>query len=231
MIANTCNLNEAYNKIVSECYPEREADIKIRCAEYLNEYCRRKRIMITLADERFFDDYFTKWLPYKVCLEDKSVIETFYPAAEEYIRLTDMLNGTSVYKRFKKIEPSVKYESVRLMLLKRSILEYNNSFVISKLPCIIDLDKYRLKKAGERNEDERDSGRFAVESIFSKNSVVLNKINGCEYYIRLFFSSEIMGLIKENDVFDINIVRSSQTGKWTLEEMNGCYKGRGNTFK
>lgn len=230
MIANTCALSEAYNKIVSECYPQREASIKIRCAEYLNEYCRRKRIMITLADERFFADYFTRWLPYKVCLEDRSVIEAFYPAADEFVRLTDMLNGTSVHKRFRKIEPSVKYESVRLMFLKRSILEYNNSFIISKLPCVIDLDKYRMKKSAENNDDERDRGRFAVESFFSKNSVVLSKINGCEYYIRLFFSGEIMDLIKEKDVFDINIVRSARTGKWTLEEINGCYSMRGNIY-
>ncbi|MCD8036209.1 MAG: hypothetical protein LUE88_02345, partial [Clostridiales bacterium] len=199
MIANTCGMTEAYNKIVSECYPEREAYIKMRCAEYLDEYCQKKRMVITLADEGFFRNYFTKWLPYAVCLEDREVIDSFYSAADEYIRLTDMINGTSVHKRFKMLDKSVKYESARLMLLKRRLLDYSESFVISKLPCVIDIDRYRMKKAGDNAESERDSGKFIVESAFSKNSAVMRRLGGYEYYIRLFFNAEIMELIHEND--------------------------------
>ena len=228
MIANYCELSEAYNKIVSECYSPGEAFIKIRCGEYLNEYCRRKRKNIGLADEHFFIDYFTKWLAYKVCMEDKSVIEAFYPSADEYVRLTDMLNGTSVYSRFKLLDPKIKYESVRLMLLKRSIMEFNNSFIISKMPCIIDLDKYRQKMTQKDCEYERDSGRFKVESVFSKNSVVMSKINGCEYFIRLFFNPEVIELVEENDIFDISVVKDG--GRWKLDDINGCYNKQGKSF-
>lgn len=222
MTVNYCELTEAYKKIVTECYPKSEAYIKIRCSEYLNEYCRRRRLMIELADEHFFKDYFLKWLPYKICLEDVEVIDSLYSSTEEYVRLIDMISGTSVHKKFLLIDSKVKYEAVRLMLLKRNIMEYNNSFIISKMPCIIDLEKYRAKKENIEKSDEHDMGRFKVESIFSGNSVVLSKLNG-EYYIRLFFNKDIMDLIDEKDIFDISIVRNEKSGKWVLDEINGCY--------
>ena len=217
-----CGLSEAYKKIVTECYPSIEAHIKIRCSEYLDEYFRRRRIIPELADEHFFSDYFLKWLPYKVCLEDTDVIDSFYSSAEEYIRLTDMINGTSAHKRFLLVDSKVKYETARLMMLKRNIVEYNNSFIISKMPWIIDFDKYKTKKKASAEDDEHDNGRFKVESFFSGNSVVLKKING-GYFIRLFFSKEIMDLIDEKENFDISIIKSKKNGKWVLDEINGCY--------
>lgn len=222
MTVNYCGLSEAYKKIVIECYPSIEAHIKIRCSEYLDEYFRRRRIIPELADEHFFSDYFLKWLPYKVCLEDTDVIDSFYSSAEEYIRLTDMINGTSAHKRFLLVDSKVKYETARLMMLKRNIVEYNNSFIISKMPWIIDFDKYKTKKKASAEDDEHDNGRFKVESFFSGNSVVLKKING-GYFIRLFFSKDIMDLIDEKDIFDISIIKSKKNGKWVLDEINGCY--------
>ena len=222
MTVNYCGLSEAYKKIVTECYPSIEAHIKIRCSEYLDEYFRRRRIIPELADEHFFSDYFLKWLPYKVCLEDTDVIDSFYSSAEEYIRLTDMINGTSAHKRFLLVDSKVKYETARLMMLKRNIVEYNNSFIISKMPWIIDFDKYKTKKKASAEDDEHDNGRFKVESFFSGNSVVLKKING-GYCIRLFFSKDIMDLIDEKDSFDISIIKSKKNGKWVLDEINGCY--------
>ncbi len=222
MTVNYCGLSEAYKKIVTECYPSIEAHIKIRCSEYLDEYFRRRRIIPELADEHFFSDYFLKWLPYKVCLEDTDVIDSFYSSAEEYIRLTDMINGTSAHKRFLLVDSKVKYETARLMMLKRNIVEYNNSFIISKMPWIIDFDKYKTKKKASAEDDEHDNGRFKVESFFSGNSVVLKKING-GYFIRLFFSKDIMDLIAEKDIFDISIIKSKKNGKWVLDEINGCY--------
>ena len=222
MTVNYCGLSEAYKKIVTECYPSIEAHIKIRCSEYLDEYFRRRRIIPELADEHFFSDYFLKWLPYKVCLEDTDVIDSFYSSAEEYIRLTDMINGTSAHKRFLLVDSKVKYETARLMMLKRNIVEYNNSFIISKMPWIIDFDKYKTKKKASAEDDEHDNGRFKVESFFSGNSVVLKKING-GYFIRMFFSKDIMDLIDEKDIFDISIIKSKKNGKWVLDEINGCY--------
>ena len=222
MTVNYCGLSEAYKKIVTECYPSIEAHIKIRCSEYLDEYFRRRRIIPELADEHFFSDYFLKWLPYKVCLEDTDVIDSFYSSAEEYIRLTDMINGTSAHKRFLLVDSKVKYETARLMMLKRNIVEYNNSFIISKMPWIIDFDKYKTKKKASAEDDEHDNGRFKVESFFSGNSVVLKKING-GYFIRLFFSKDIMDLIAEKDIFDISIIKSKKNGKWVLDEIKGCY--------
>ena len=222
MTVNYCGLSEAYKKIVTECYPSIEAHIKIRCSEYLDEYFRRRRIIPELADEHFFSEYFLKWLPYKVCLEDTDVIDSFYSSAEEYIRLTDMINGTSAHKRFLLVDSKVKYETARLMMLKRNIVEYNNSFIISKMPWIIDFDKYKTKKKASAEDDEHDNGRFKVESFFSGNSVVLKKING-GYFIRLFFSKDIMDLIAEKDIFDISIIKSKKNGKWVLDEINGCY--------
>ena len=43
MTADYCDLTEAYNKIVTECYPAQEAEIKIRCSKYFSEYCKKKK--------------------------------------------------------------------------------------------------------------------------------------------------------------------------------------------
>lgn len=222
MTADYCDLSEAYNKIVSECYSAREAEIKIRCCKYFSEYCKNKKQMMNFGNTEFYRKYFMKWLPDKVCLESREIIESFYSSADEYIRLTDMLKGTSEYENFKKIDPKVKYETIRLMLLKRNIMEYNNSFIISKIPCIIDFDKYKAKRLRNDENIEYDHGMFAVESIFSKDSVVLSRQGFERYYIRLFFDRSITELIKEGDLFDIKIAKNS-IGKWVLDEINACY--------
>lgn len=222
MIANSCAMSEAFNKIVTECYPRKEAGIKIRCSEFLIEYCRKKRISISLADENFFADFFLKWLPYQICRESPELIMGLYPSAGEYVRLSDMLSGTSVYKKFCRIPPEVKQESQRLLMLKRGIMEYCNSFILSKLPFVADFDLYKTHLSGENSE--RDTGRFRVESIFSKSSVVLSRINGYEYYIRLYFNDDIVNLIAEKDIFDISIIRND--GRWLLENINGCLGGK-----
>lgn len=221
MIASYCDLSEAYNRIISECYSENDANIKIRCAEYLMEYSRRRRINLEKADGRFFQDYFMKWLPYKVCFEDRRVIESFYSAAEEYIRLNDMLTGGSSYKEFLSLDPDIRSISLRMLNLKSEIVQYNNSFLISKIPCIIDFDRYRLKKSEVYECAESDSGKFIAESFFRNNSVVLSKIDSDVYYIRLFFNKNIVELLEENDILDIKIIKKHD--KWMLDEINGCY--------
>lgn len=221
MTADYCDLTEAYNKIVTECYPAQEAEIKIRCSKYFSEYCKKKKSMMAFGSTEFFSRYFMKWLPNKVCLEKKEIIESFYSSADEYVRLTDMLTGMSEYENFRKIDPKVRYETIRLMMLKRSIMEYNNSFIISKIPCIIDFDKYKLKRYRQENA-EHDRGIFAVKSIFSKNSVVLARQGFEHYYIRLFFDDEITELIREGDLFDISIVKKG-IEKWKLDDINACY--------
>ena len=231
MTTNLCGVYEAYSQIVSDCYPEAEASVKIRCAAYLNEYCRKKRITISLADEHFFTEYFLKWLPYKVCREDRRVIDSFYTSADEYVRMADMLSGTSVQEKFDNLDNGVRYESVRLLLLKKAVMEYNNSFVISKLPCIIDFDRYKMKKMNASGDYECRSGLFRADSFFTGNSVVLSHINGEEYYIRLFFTERIMHLIEEGDIFDIKISRNSSGGKWVLDDINGCRSRWGTTDK
>lgn len=222
MTSEYCDLSEAYNKIISECYSERDAGIKIRCGKYFSEYCKRKKPLMAFGSTEFFSRYFMKWLPDKVCIESSDIIEAFYSSADEYVRLADMLNGTSEYENFKKIDPKVKYETIRLMLLKRSIMEYNNSFIISKIPCIIDFDKYKLKKYSYGENIESDHGIFRIESIFSKNSVVLSRQGAGSYFIRLFFDRQVTQLAREGDLLDIRIIRNG-LGKWRLDDINACY--------
>lgn len=58
MTADYCDLTEAYNKIVTECYPAREAEIKIRCSKYFSEYCKKKKIDDGLWKHRVFQQVF-----------------------------------------------------------------------------------------------------------------------------------------------------------------------------
>lgn len=222
MISDYCDISEAYDRIISECYPAPEAEIKIRCGRYFSEYCKRKRSLINFGETEFFSRYFMKWLPDKVCMEKREVIEAFYSSADEYVRLADMLRGTSEHRYFKKIDPKVKYETIRLMMLKRSIMEYNNSFIISKIPCIIDFNRYRTKKYRQTDDCEYDRGLFRIESMFTGDSVVLTRQGGCGYYIRLFFDRSVTELAREGDLLDIKISRRAGE-KWKLEEINACY--------
>lgn len=221
MIASYCDLSDAYSRIISECYSKNDANIKIRCAEYLMEYLKRRRTNIEKADESIFQDYFMKWLPYKVCFEDRKVTESFYSAAEEYIRLNDMLTGGASYKNFLSLNPNIRVTSLRMMRLKSEIVQYNNSFLISKIPCIIDFDRYKAKKFEISECMENDSGKFRAESFFRNNSVVFSKMDIDPYYIRLFFNKNIFELLEQNDILDIKILRKHD--KWVLDDINGCY--------
>jgi len=209
MIASYCDLSEAYNRIISECYSKNDAYIKIRCAEYLVEYSKRRHTTLEKADEVFFQDYFMKWLPYKVYFESKNVTEAFYSAAEEYIRLNDMLTGCSSHNNFLSLNPNVRLTSLRMLRLKSEIVQYNNSYIISKIPCVIDFDRYKAKKFESDEDMERDCGKFRAESFFRNNSVVLSKIDMDSYYIRLFFTKSIVELLKENDILDLKILKKN----------------------
>ncbi len=221
MIASYCDLSDAYNRIISECYSKNDANIKIRCAEYLIEYSKRRHTSLEKADINFFQDYFMKWLPYKVYFEDRKVTEAFYSATEEYIRLNDMLTGCSTHNNFMSLDPNVRLTSLRMLRLKSEIVQYNNRYIISKIPCIIDFDRYKAKKFESNDDMERDNGRFRAESFFRNNSVVFRKIDEDSYYIRLFFNKGIVELLKENDILDIKILKKND--KWILDDINGCY--------
>lgn len=215
------DLQEDYNKIISGCYSKDVVLKRIRCIEYLNEYFTEKRISIETVNERMIEDYFLMWLPYKVYTGEEMLIESFYPAAEEYFRLSDMF-GYADYKVFKHIGLDIRNESERLMRLKIGILKFSNSYIISKLPCIVDFNVYKMRKASEKCDVFKDSGKFIVQGLFSNNSVVLKKLYNGQYYIRLFFNKEIIGLIRENDILDINIIKGSQSERWLMEDINGC---------
>lgn len=221
MIASYCDLSEAYNRIITECYSKSYADIKIRCAEYLTEYSKRRHIALEKADEAFFEDYFMKWLPYKVCLEDNAIIQEFYTATEEYIRLNDMLTGGTSHNNFMRLNPDIRGISQRLLSLKSEISKYNNSFLISKIPCIIDFDRYKAKRLMLESDVQCDCGKFKTESFFRNDSVVLSKIDINSYFIRLFFNKGIVEQLRENDVLDIKIIKKDD--RWILDDINGCY--------
>ena len=138
MIVEEKDIFETYGEIISGCYPPEEAAVKLRCAKYLSEYRKRKAALVNFGATKFFTGYFMRWLPDKVCMEENSVIDAFYPSADEFVRLSDTLTGNSEYDAFKMIDRRVKYESARLMHLKKNIMTLNNSFIISKIPCIID---------------------------------------------------------------------------------------------
>ena len=223
MMTDICCLSDAYIRIVYDCYSECEADKRIRCSEYFIEYLKKKKIIFVNPKDYIIKDFFFRCLPYGVCVKDESIVEYFYPAAEEYLRIMWMLKGNLEYKNSGFYDERIRLESERLMHLKINIMKLANSFIISKFPCIIELDKYKQKKAGDTCRDEHDSGGFIVQGVFSGNSVVLKKLSGRKYYIRLYFNSDIMKLIHENDVLDINIVKNTESGKWKLDDINGCF--------
>ena len=212
---------ETYKKLAFELHDADRASLSIKSCDYFEAFCRFKQRSAYEADEKFMLEYYLRWLPYAICFDDDYIIEGLFEGTRCYMEFIDMMNIHNIFEIITNLGIKVKSESERLMKLKRSIKECNNSFIISLFPCIIDLEKYRLKKSSVDSDTVRDKGLFVIQEKFPSNSVVMKKLGFGEYFIRLYFNEKTVELIKDGDVFDISILR--QNGKWVLDDIRGCF--------
>lgn len=220
MIESYSSISDACKMIINKTSSAYESSIKSRCIEYFMKYV--SGMSCGMDNPGFFQNYFLRWLPYKICLESDEVIKYMFPAVEEYLKLNDMLTGGRLYSYFKDNISELEDESLRLMRLKHMLIKFNKSFIISKVPVIIDLEKYRDKQRllSDETVTETMEGEFFVESIFPSDSLILRQKSYISHFVRLFFDKEVIEYVRENDILDIRIVKINN--RWRLDEIKGC---------
>ena len=116
-------------------------------------------------------------------------------------------------------------ETKRIMYVKKNIMQFIKSPVINKKPVVIDLDRYRLKAKNDRRNSKQlmhEKGYFKVADIFTNNSVVLKKISGYTFFIRVYFDEPVIDKIRQGDVLDMKVRKMEGIGGWKVEDISGC---------
>ena len=112
------------------------------------------------------------------------------------------------------------------MYVKKNIMQFIKSPVINKSPVVIDLDRYRIKAKNDRRNRfllRPEEGYFKVADIFTNNSVVLKKISGYTFFIRVYFDEPVIEKIRPGDVLDIKVRKTNNIGAWKVEDISGCF--------
>lgn len=170
-----------------------------------------------------FKCFFGEYLPYNICQEDDSIIESFYPCIRSFCKNTDC--GTDTLSSLDTVSIFAKGESRRIMYVKKNIMRFIKSPLIHKNPAVIDMERYRLKteKTIRRNADYLpESGYFKVADIFTNNSVVLKKISGYTFFIRVYLDGTAVDTICPGDILDITVHHISPLGGWAIDDIAGC---------
>lgn len=172
-----------------------------------------------------FKCFFGQYLPYNICQEDDSVIESFYPCIRSFCKNTDSGTGSDTLSALNSVSVFAKGESRRIMYVKKNIMRFIKSPLIHKNPALIDMERYRLKteKSHRRSADcLPENGHFKVADIFTNNSVVLKKISGYTFFIRVYLDGTAIDTIRPGDILDITVHHISPLGGWAIDDIAGC---------
>ncbi len=173
----------------------------------------------------FFKFFFNEWLPYNICQEDDEVIEAICGRVKDLCRFCDRKAGTELLRIFNSISPLTVAEAKRIMYVKKHIMQFIKSPVINKRPAIIDLERYRVKADVEARYGRGmmpEEGYFKVADIFTNNSVVLKKISGYTFFIRVYLDEPVIKKIRPGDVLDIRVRKMENMNGWSIEDISGC---------
>ncbi len=172
----------------------------------------------------FFRFFFEKWLSYELCQEDDSIILNSYPQVMAFCQQTDLILGTELLRELSEVE-NVD-EIMRILLLKKSVLNFIKSPIISKNPSIINLERYRKKQQLEKKLNNTmlpEKGMYAVADIFTNNSIVLKKISGYTSFIRIYLNDDVIKKICPGDILDLKVRKSEELKGWIIEDIYGCF--------
>ena len=175
--------------------------------------------------EEFFCFFFKEWLPYNMCQEDDEIINMVYSRVKDFCKYCDRRAGTKLVSSFMSLAPFTAVETKRVMYVKKHIMQFIKSPVINKRPEVIDLEKYRLKKVymdKNRQGPLPEEGYFKVADIFTNNSVVLKKISGYTFFIRVYFNETVINKIRPGDMLDMKVRYVDSVTGWRVEDISGC---------
>lgn len=173
-----------------------------------------------------FKYFFSEYLPYYICQEDDDIIESFYPCLRAFCKNIDFSTGADTMSALNTVSAFAKGESRRIMYVKKNIMNFIKSPVMLKKPAVIDIERYRLKAEKQKNRKADyipEEGYFKVADIFTNNSVVLKKISGYTFFIRVYLDAKTIDTIRPGDILDIKVRRLSKLGGWAIEDIDGCF--------
>lgn len=170
----------------------------------------------------FFPFLFEKWLPYNICLEEKQLLAQLYPQAKNFCGYVDGICRRDSFSALKRtVCPK---DTLRILFLKRELISFVNSPIISRNPLTVDFEKYKAKK--ERAEKCLvEKGCFQVVDIFGNNSVVLKKISGYTFFMRFYVNEAVIKLIRPKDVLDLVVIKNENLKSRTVYDVLGCFSG------
>ena len=67
-----------------------------------------------------------------------------------------------------------------------------------------------------------EEGYFKVADIFTNNSVVLKKISGYTFFIRVYFNELVINKIRPGDMLDMKVRYVDGVTGWRVEDISGC---------
>ncbi len=173
----------------------------------------------------FFAFFFREWLPYNICQEDDEIIEMMYGRIRDMCKFCDRKTGTKLFSSFVSLAPFTAGETKRIMYVKKHIMQFIKSPVINKRPEVIDLARYRIKRLAlpkNRQDFLPEEGYFKVADIFTNNSVVLKKISGYTFFIRVYFDGPVIDKIRPGDMLDMKVRYIDNITGWRVEDISGC---------
>ncbi len=179
----------------------------------------------TFLDGDFFSFFFREWLPYNVCQEDDDIIDMVYSRIKDFCKYCDRRTGTKLVASFMGLTPFMAAETKRVMYVKKHIMQFIKSPVINKRPEVIDLERYRMKMISapkNRRDLLPEEGYFKVADIFTNNSVVLKKISGYTFFIRVYFNETVINKIRPGDMLDMKVRYVDSVTGWRVEDISGC---------
>ena len=191
-------------------------------AECINQTVPDAEASVIKSD--FFKFFFREWLPYNICQEDDDVIESIYPQIKGFCRYADRNFGTNLVNAFGGVSGEAA-ETKRMLYVKKSIMRFIKSPVLSKKPEVIDLNCYRARSERAKRLNQTylpERGYFKVIDIFTNYSIVLKKISGYTFFIRVYLDEPVINKIRPGDVLDIKVRPAETMTGWLIEDILGC---------
>ena len=174
-----------------------------------------------------FRRFLLQELPKRVYPAMEEDVDKIFPVLYSFCEFCQIQYDTPLLERLLALPVREAEEFSRVLLAKIRILHYIQSPILNRDPLIVDIQSYRQKKQRQKNnafyEQIIEEGDFVVSDFFPRNSVVLKKVSGYNFFIRLYLTPSILTTLRQNDVLRLRVKEKNYLSTWSIEEIHGCY--------
>lgn len=190
----------------------------INCIKVFEKFCRvYAKLDIT---PELFMFYFSNWLPMVAgrneCWRSEDMLSAVMDFCHEYDSATMGYTEDMLFDLPCSIEDDLK----RTLRLKAELLKLTDAPLISYQPYIINLSK--LKKSYS-DIVSKDKGYYKMSEVFTNNSVVLKKISGYNFHVRVNLTNDIVRLLRKGDILRLNLIKQADKKCWDVASVKGCF--------